>query len=136
MSEKVLAKATTKSGELTATAAHLRWHSEESTEQLAWHEIARAWWNSESGQFLVEPVKGERREWNLVDPGRLPETARERITSTIIAQDQIEVPGVGRVGVIFRNVGGEVATQIIGSDLDPALIADQIAQVRADLGIG
>lgn len=131
----VIAEATSLSGNLAATTDALHFQSEGQWISLPWHEIARATWNSESGSFVVIPVVGERLEWAITESGRLPEAARERITSTIITQDVVSVPGQGQVVIIFRKVGDQVVAQTIPA-LDSPLVRERIAQVRGELGIG
>lgn len=130
-----IAEAESTSGRLAATVDALHWEESSQWQSMPWHEIARATWNSESGAFVITPVGSERREWTLTKAERLPETARERITATIVAQDLITVAGVGQVAVIFRHVGDEILAQTLPA-VDPALVARQIAQVRGELGIG
>lgn len=135
MKDRVIAQATFDSGTLQATMNELRWSESDVWQSLAWSDIARATWSSETNEFVVEPVQAQRRTWILQDAGQLPEAARERITSTIIAQEQITVAGVGRVLVIFRRAGERIEVQL-QPPVDPALVREQIRRVQADLGIG
>lgn len=130
-----IAEAESDRGKVVATVKALHWQDGDQWHSLRWFDIARATWNSETALLRVEPVSSPVLEWTLQAPGRLPEAARERITSTIIAQDVISVPGQGKVAVIFRQADGEILSQL-QPPVDPALVAEQIRRVRAELGIG
>lgn len=130
-----IAEAKSQRGAVVATVDALHWQQDDQWHSLEWFEIARATWSSETGLFRVLPVAGNALEWTLSEAGRLPEAARERITSTIIAQEVISTPGHGRVAVIFRQAHGQIVVQL-QPPVDPALIADQIRRVQGELGIG
>ena len=133
--DKPIAMAKSSTTSLIATTSQLFWEEADQWRSLPWHEIARAFWSSESGEFVVEPMVGPRLLWTLVEAGQLPEAARERITSTIIATDTTMVPGVGSVQIIFRKVGDQIQAQTLPA-VDRSLISARIAQVSAELGIG
>lgn len=128
---KPIARAEYEGGVLEATTDALV----DNGASLPWHQILRATWSSESAEFHVETVAGARLIWRLTSPGRLPEAARERITATIVAQDWLSLPGVGKVLVIFRHVGEQIETQLL-PPIDPTPFALEIARLRAELGIG
>ena len=130
-----IAEAQAQSGKVVATVDALHWQENDQWRSLRWHQIARATWSTETALFRVEPVEGAALEWLLTKAGRLPEAARERITSTIIAQDLLNVPGHGKVAVIFRQADGQVLVQL-APPIDPALVSEQIRRVQGELGIG
>ena len=81
---------------------------------VPWHEILGATWDDERGALTVEAARRDRpRERHvlvLADPGRLPETVRERVQSSIVVSRH--VPLVGKRGV--RVVGRREAVSAAG----------------------
>ncbi len=78
---------------------------------LRWHEMLRAVWEADSSTLVldvsVEP-DGSRRERLALDGGghRLPETVRERVTSSIVLAQHVPLIGRAGVRVVARRVPG------------------------------
>ena len=79
---------------------------------VGWHEIERGSWNAELGKlsWVLHAAPGKpspRGSLELVEPGRLPELFRERISATIAIEKF--VPLLGERGVTIsarRDLGG------------------------------
>ena len=109
---RILAWARTPAGCCIASPAALSYEYEEGWRHVGWHEIERGGWNAELGKlsWALHAAPGQpspRGSLELVDPGRLPELFRERISATIAIERF--VPLVGERGVTItarRDLGG------------------------------
>ena len=114
---RVLAWARTSTGYCIASPTILSYGDEEGWKHVGWHEIERGSWNAERRKlsWLLNAAPGEpspRGSLELIEPGRLPELFRERISASIAIERF--VPLVGERGVTItarRDLGasGRVA---------------------------
>ena len=130
----------------TAVALHIG--SPQGSRRVAWEQIERADWRSEESQLVIVEVAGwgepeMRTELELVEPGRLLELLRERVTKSVVMN--LYAPVRGRLGlsVVGRRSpagDGEVAwSYVLGPGLDPEdpvvrQVAERtLAQAQAEL---
>ena len=130
----------------TAVALHIG--SPQGFRRVAWEQIERADWRSEESQLVVVEVAGwgepeMRTELELVEPGRLLELLRERVTKSVVMN--LYAPVRGRLGlsVVGRRSpagDGEMAwSYVLGPGLDPEdpvvrQVAERtLAQAQAEL---
>jgi hypothetical protein len=113
--------------------------------RTAWADVAHAQWYADEDVLAVDPVPGAGPavRLHLVDPGRLPETVRERVVASIVLSRRVALPGGGGVRLVARRGGGsdEVVWQRVpdeGTDLaDPAVRAvvdAALDRMRGELG--
>lgn len=112
--------------------------------RVEWVDVGHAQWLDEERTLLVEPVRGafETQRLGLPDPGRLPETVRERVVASIVVTRKLTVPGAGGVRVVGRrHPDGHLLWQVVPdagvADDDPAVrsaAAAMIGRLRAELG--
>ena len=109
---RILAWARTSTGYCIASPTTLSYGDEEGWKHVGWHEIERGGWNAELRKlsWVLHAAPGKpspRGSLELVEPGRLPELFRERISATIAIERF--VPLVGERGVTItarRDLGG------------------------------
>ena len=109
---RILAWASTSTGFCIASPATLSYGDEEGWTHVGWHEIERGGWNAELHKltWALHAAPGRsspQGSLELVEPGRLPELFRERISATIAIERF--VPLVGERGVTItarRDLGG------------------------------
>lgn len=122
--EQVLVWAQDESGEwLVATDAALL----VSGRRLSWVLVERAGWDDETWTLSVEMMRPENDEperlrWVVLEPGRLPETVRERVDASIVASRRVRVRGSQGLRVVARSArsSAELVWQVL---LDPGLDA-------------
>jgi hypothetical protein len=119
--DRVLAHASTRGGSYvvaTATALYLpaRRTAVDPAEpaapgfaRLPWERIEHATW--QDGRLNVhmtdrEAGSGADYSVGLTEPGSVPETVRERITSTIVVDHPARLPGGGRLRITGRRTAG------------------------------
>ncbi len=124
--------------------------------RVDWTEVAHAEWDDETATLTIEPMpmpmpvaqaaEGLRdAPWRLMleSPGLVPETVRERVTSSVVASRHVPVRGRAGVRVIARRVPGspELLWQVapdVGinpADADVALATRAaLADLRVELG--
>ncbi|MDN3353377.1 hypothetical protein [Actinomadura sp. DC4] len=119
-----------------ATATALHFPGESSFVRLPWERVEQAVWKD--GVLVVREVGGGRHVVRLTDPGSVPETVRERVTSTVVVSTHVKLPA-GGVRITARRPakgGGEPRwTLIFDSGLDasdPGLLA-QAEQAMEEL---
>ncbi len=113
--------------------------------RMAWTDVVHAQWLPDDETLAVEPLPGTVPTWRLSlrEPGRLPETVRERVMASIVMSRRVSLPG-GGARLVARRTGsgetGELLWQVVpdpGTDLtDPLVRADvetQLATMRAEL---
>lgn len=137
--ERALATAATRGGSYviaTGLALHLP-TGEGDFVRLPWERIDRATWEKD-WLHVFETAGGPEHHVGLPDPGSVPETVRERVTSTILVNQQAALPGGGKVRITGRRspATGEVRWAFVfeaGLDpTDPGLRA-QAEQLLEDL---
>ena len=114
--------------------------------RMAWTDVVHAQWLPDEETLAVEPLPGTVPTWRLSlrEPGRLPETVRERVMASIVMSRRVSLPG-GGARLVARRTGSSSDTsdllwQVVpdpGTDLsDPLVRADvetQLAMMRAEL---
>ncbi|REE99366.1 hypothetical protein [Thermomonospora umbrina] len=137
--ERVLAHAPTRGGShvvATVLALHLP-TGDGAFIRLPWDRIERATWDK-GGLDVHETSGGRAHHIGLTDPGSVPETIRERVTSTVAVTHPAVLPGGGKVRVTGRRspATGDLRWSFMfeaGLDPnDPGLLA-QAEQVLEDL---
>lgn len=110
----------------TAVALHIG--SPEGFRRVAWEQIERADWRSDESQLVIVEVAGwgepeVRTELELVEPGRLLELLRERVTKSVVINLYAPVRGRRGLSVVGRRSPsgeGELAwSYVLGPGLDP-----------------
>jgi hypothetical protein len=105
--------------------------------RLPWERIDRATW--EKGRLAVhETSGGPVHHIGLTDPGSVPETIRERVTSTIVVNHPATLPGGGRLRITGRRspATGELRWSFVfeaGLDPDDPGLRAQAEQLLEDL---
>ena len=111
---------------------------------VPWHEVLSATWDDEHGALTVDAAPlGQPRERHvlvLADPGRLPETVRERVQSSIVVSRHVPLVGkrgvrvVGRRDAVGAGGTGGVRWHVVpdpGVDVDDPALRDAVeAAVR------
>jgi hypothetical protein len=87
--ERVLAV----SGDTVATDAALHFQDGTGFARLPWERVEQAVWKD--GLLVVREVGGDRHTVHLSEPGSVPETVRERVTSTVVISTHVKLPGGG-----------------------------------------
>lgn len=104
--------------------------------RLPWERIDRASWD---GRVLhVHQSGGRSHRIGLTDPGSVPETIRERVTSTIVVNHPATLPGGGKVRITGRRspATGRVRWALVfeaGLDPDDPGLRAQAEQILEDL---
>lgn len=110
--------------------------------RLPWHTIERGTWSEEG--LHVRTTDGATHEVAVPEPGRLPETVRERVTASIVVTRHVKLPGRGGVRLVARRVPGKnepVWDLMFDEGLDPsdpglrALAEQSLEEVRRSLGV-
>jgi hypothetical protein len=130
--ERVLAV----SGETVATDAALHFQDGTGFTRLPWERVEQAAWKD--GVLAVREVGGARHTVHLSEPGSVPETVRERVTSTVVVSTHVKLAG-GGVRIAARRPargGGEPRwTLVFDQGLDPtdAGLLAQAEQAMEDI---
>lgn len=136
--ERVLAV----SGDTVATDAALHFQDGTDFTRLPWERVEQAAWKD--GVLVVREVGGVRHAVALSEPGSVPETVRERVTSTVVVSTHVSLPG-GGVRIAARRPakgGGEPRWSLVfdqGLDpSDPGLLAQAeqaMEEIRRQTGL-
>jgi hypothetical protein len=138
--ERVLAHATTADGGhavATGRALYLPGGT-----RLPWQRIDKALWDDEGLRVLA--TDGSEYRVEIVEPGRLPETVRERVTASIVASRHVRLGNRGGVRLVARRAPGTDSLEwefVFDRGLDPddpglrALAEQALEEVRRSLGI-
>jgi hypothetical protein len=145
--ERILAHAPTRGGSYvvaTSMALHLpsglsgpSGESAPAFVRLPWDRIGHASWKD--GWLHVHEARGRAEHHvRLTDPGSVPETVRERVTSTVVVDHQGRLAGGGRVRIIGRRTAGSGETHWAfvfepGADPDDPGLRAQAEQLLEDL---
>lgn len=73
--------------------------------RLPWERIEHAVWR-DGWLHVHESDGGGEHHVRLTEPGSIPETVRERVTSTIVVDHPAGLPGGGRVRITGRRTAG------------------------------
>jgi hypothetical protein len=143
--ERVLTHAPTRGGSYvvaTSMALHLPAGRAEGTTapafvRLPWDRIGHASWK-DGWLHVHEPGGTAEHHVRLTDPGSVPETVRERVTSTVVVDHQGRLPGGRRVRILGRRTagGGEPHWSFVfepGADPDDPGLRAQAEQLLEDL---
>ncbi|TDD76799.1 hypothetical protein [Actinomadura rubrisoli] len=137
--ERPLASAPTRGGShvvATTTALHLPTESGGFT-RLPWEHVDQASWK-DGWLHVHETSGGAEHHVRLTDPGSVPETVRERVTSTIAVSHHAKLPGGAKVRIAGRRPasGGDVRWSFVfdaGLDPDDPGLRAQAEQALQDL---
>jgi len=125
-------------------------------ERLGWHEIHKATWSGrqlalvsacevaqQEGYFIVEDLPATVH--TLLDPDRVPDQVRTRLTRSIAYSAHHRLPGGGGVRVVGRRVSGldglrwtvrpDAGTDFADREI-AALTSTFVAQAQAAVGVG
>lgn len=115
--ERVLAV----SGDTVATNAALHFNGTGGITRVPWERVEQAVWKD--GLLIVREVGGVRHDVSLAEPGSVPETVRERVTSTVVVSSRVKLPR-GGVRIAARRPArgpGELRwTFVFDAGLDPS----------------
>lgn len=110
-----------------------------------WHEVDSGSWSAELTQLTVTWVDGSRpSQWVLGDTTLLPETVRERVQSSVVLAQKIELgPRRTARAVIRQNLdGGALVEQVVlgrgvrADDPEVAAMAQEaLAYLREQVGL-
>jgi hypothetical protein len=148
---RILAWARTSTGYCIASPTALSYGDEAGWTHIGWHEIERGGWNAELRKlsWVLHAAAGKpspRGSLELLEPGRLPELFRERISATIALERF--VPLLGERGVTIsarRDLGasGAVAwhstlTRGLSWETDGvrAAVDQALEQLRTEYDVG
>jgi hypothetical protein len=105
-------------------------------ERLDWVNVEHAEWADDTETLVVDLVHDTRRRTLRLDqPGRLPETVRERVTASIVASRRYPVQGRAGVRVVARRrtSDDDLLWQVVAdAGLDPE---DERVRAVADAGL-
>lgn len=76
---------------------------------LPWYQVARARWADGVLELVETTPLGERagrRTFDLVDPGFVPETVRERVTANIVVSQHVALVGRRGIRIVGRRRPG------------------------------
>jgi hypothetical protein len=76
-----------------ATDTALHFQNGTAFTRLPWERVEQAVWKD--GVLVVREVGGGRHIVRLTDPGSVPETVRERVTSTVVVSTHVRLPSGG-----------------------------------------
>jgi hypothetical protein len=115
--------------------------------RLGWHEIHKATWSGRQLAVIAADQVGEGDGYvvmvdrapvivTLLDPGRVPEQVRTRVTRSVAYTSHHQVPGGGGVRVVARRVSGVdglrwTVRYDIGTDADFNGVAETIVHLVA-----
>ncbi len=138
--EDVLAVAQLREGHLVATRLGLWTPGEGGPARVSWHLISKASWSGGTLTLVVAEETGhagaavlladvQRRQYSLLEPGRLPQVVQQRVTASIRTAHHRTVPG-GGAWFIQRSVAG-VDGVVLQVRVDPGTEADVVSDVAA-----
>lgn len=90
--------------------------------RLPWERIDRASWEAD-WLHVFQTAGGAEHHVRFTDPGSVPEIVRERVTSTIMVNQQATLPGGGKVRITGRRSPGTGEVRwafVFDAGLDPA----------------
>lgn len=95
-------------------------------EAVAWHEIVQGGWDKPSARLHWQFLDGTGGQVVLDTAGELPRVFNDRVNSSIVAREVVQVGG-GRVLLAGRRRGGRLGRQ------DPSILWTALAKGDADL---
>jgi hypothetical protein len=140
--ERVMAAAPHSGGRLVATNFALLSFDNHENLRIPWELTLSAKWD-ESVLVVVsqdEPNGTARtRAWKLDEPGLIPDTVRERITTAQVFDQVKDLPEVGKVRFLARKSGQEISWAALPvSEISPGSqthIQNELNELRQTLGI-
>ncbi len=146
--EHVLAWAPVRGGGAAAATTLGLWLADEGgAGRRAWSDVLHATWNPQPGALVVDVLTASGRERYrilLTEPGTLPETVRDRVTSSILFSEHVWLaPQKGVRIVARRGFDGEAAGwQLVYDDgVDSgdreivSLAERELARLQRDTGL-
>jgi hypothetical protein len=123
---RILAWAKTSTGYCIASLTTLSYGDEGGWTHIGWHEIERGGWNAELRKlsWVLHAAPGKpspRGSLELLEPGRLPELFRERISATIAIERFVPLRGERGVTISARRDLGASGTVVWHSTLTRGL---------------
>jgi hypothetical protein len=80
----------------------LSYGSESVWRHVGWHQIEHGGWNAEAHKLSWSTYDGSREFIDLVEPGRMPELFRERVSASIVAERFVPIAGERGVTISGR----------------------------------
>jgi hypothetical protein len=110
-----------------------------SDRRTPWTDVAHAQWYDEESVLAIDPVPdaGPVRRIQLAEPGRIPETVRERVMASIVLSRRVPLSTGGSVRIVARRAdhASDTVWQVVaepGTDLTaPGAAAAADAAVAA-----
>lgn len=103
--ERVLAWTSHSGGDLVVTNFALLSFDHHENLRLPWELVLSAKWDEPILIVNAQDTAGDKvnsRAWNLTEPGLVPDSVRERITTSQVFDQLKEIPGVGKVRFLAR----------------------------------
>lgn len=104
----------------------------------AWARVDAAGWDHETGVLSVEWL-GEVPSALTLAAGtgpRLPEVVRERVESSVVTSQHVQVPDHGGARLVVRRAGEGLTLQVVpdpGTSLDDPALASAVEEARLEL---
>lgn len=140
--ERILAFATHAGGKIVVTNFALLSFDHHENLRLPWDLALSAKWDE---PVLVVVSQNEingpavSRGWKLDEPGLIPDTVRERITSVQVFDQVRDVPQVGKVRFLARRSDQKISWATLAdfeiSSSSQSHIQNELTQLRQTLGI-
>ena len=139
--ERVLAAAPLADGAAAvATSARLLVATPASSLRLdvGWHEVDHGAWEPKAAALDVRLVTGRRVRLDVAPETQtlLPEVVRERVQSSVVLAEKLEVQGRRGVRVVVRRSPHGLLTQVlpdVGVDVSDPVVAREVARLRDEL---
>ena len=140
--ERVMAAAPHSGGKVVVTNFALLSFDNHENLRIPWGLTLSAKWDEPvliviSQDELTGPAK--TRAWQLEEPGLIPDTVRERITTAQVFDQIKDLPQVGKVRFLARKNGQEISWATLPeSEISPSSqthIENELIQLRQTLGI-
>ena len=140
--ERILALATHAGGKIVATNLALLSFDHHENLRLPWELALSAKWDEPVLIVLSQnEINGPAvsRGWKLDQPGLIPDTVRERITSVQVFDQVRDIPQVGKVRFLARRSDQEISWSTLAdfeiSSSSQTHIQNELTQLRQSLGI-
>lgn len=103
-----------------------------------WYEVDHASWDDEAQVLDVDLIDGGHQRLVLADDQRslLPEVVRERVQSSVVLTQRVEVSAGREVRVVCRRGADGLVVQVLpdtGVDLDDARVAADVLRARREV---
>ncbi|MEU4836297.1 hypothetical protein [Streptosporangium sp. NPDC023615] len=109
--------------------------------RLPWFQVDRGMWDEEG--LTVVTTDGRSHRALLPEPGRIPETVRERVTASIVVNQYVPLDARGGVRLVARKADADrlVWEFVFDAGLDPedpglrALAEQALEETRRSFGV-